>query len=496
MSANLGGPMCDGVRFFDQAQCGPLMRVGPVYLEECSPGDRGGLARLLKKAAPKLSHRCQSCGLFFERSVAAPSALSDQSGQPHFQEKGAMTFCRVEKRVTRCMTMAHQEGKKSAFEPELSKGSGSMRVRAAVTEQRDASFELEDVALDAPRADEVLVRMVATGICATDAHVRQQLIPAPLPAVLGHEGAGIVVAVGTSVAHLHVGDHVVLSYHWCGQCKPCLSGHAAYCDNLWQANFAGARLDGSIGVQRQGGGKLHAHFFGQSSFATYALAHQRNAIKVPRDVPLEILAPLGCGLQTGAGAILNALKVPIGGTVVVFGVGAVGLAAIMASKVADAATVIAVDVNAARLELARELGATHVINAASVNDIAAAIRQIESRGVEFALDTSGRASNLEAGIGALAPLGRFGFVAFGEHSNAVLDASKLTVGQTLQGIIQGDAASSLMIPDLIGLYRSGRFPFDRLITFYDFEDINAAFDDATSGRVIKAVLRFPTEEAH
>lgn len=366
-------------------------------------------------------------------------------------------------------------------------------ARAAVTERKDSPFVIHDVTIEDPRPDEVLVRMVATGICATDAHVRQQLLPVPLPVVLGHEGAGIVERVGSMVTHLEPGDHVVLSYHSCGQCKPCLSSHPAYCDKVWEANFAGARLDGSIGLDAQGKGDLHAHFFGQSSFATYALAHQRNTVKVPSDLPLDILGPLGCGLQTGAGAILKSMKVPVGATVAIFGVGAVGLAAIMAARVADAATVIAIDVNEQRLKLATELGATHVVNPAGEVDVSAAIRQIEQRGVEFVLDTSGRASNLDVGIGALAPLGRFGFVAFNADSGATVDASRLTVGQTLHGIIQGDAVSALMIPELIGLYRRGRFPFDRLINFYDFADINQAFDDVAAGRVIKAVLRFKSQ---
>lgn len=371
----------------------------------------------------------------------------------------------------------------------------TQQARAAVIERKDGPFIVQDVTIEAPRPDEVLVQIVATGVCATDAHVRQQLLPTPLPAILGHEGAGIVERVGSTVTHVTPGDHVVLSYHSCGQCKPCLSSHTAYCDKVWAANFAGARLDGSSGVGRQGGEDVHAHFFGQSSFATYALAHQRNTVKVPNDVPLEILGPLGCGMQTGAGAILKAMKVPVGATVAVFGVGAVGLAAIMAARVADAATIIAIEVNVERLELARELGATHVVNASGGADICAEIRQIVQRGVEFILDTSGRAENLDVGIGALAPLGNFGFVAFNEHSGATVDAARLAVGQTLQGIIQGDAVSALMIPELIGLYRSGRFPFDRLITFYNFADINQAFDDVAAGRVIKAVLRFATPAA-
>ena len=366
-----------------------------------------------------------------------------------------------------------------------------MEIRAAVA-RVPGVFSLEPVELDAPGPGELRVRIVAAGLCHTDVAALDQDLPFPLPAVLGHEGAGIVERVGSTVTHLKPGDHVLLSYHSCGQCKPCLSAHPAYCDKVWEANFAGARLDGSIGVSGQDAGELHAHFFGQSSFATYALAHQRNTIKVPSDIPLEILGPLGCGLQTGAGAILTAMKVPVGASVAIFGVGAVGLAAIMAARVADAATIIAIDVNEPRLKLASELGATHVINAAGGVDVSAAIRQIERRGVEFVLDTSGRASNLDAGVGALAPLGHFGFVAFNAHSGATVDVSRLSVGQTLQGIIQGDAVSALLIPELIGLYRSGRFPFDRLITFYDFSEINQAFDDVAAGRVIKAVLRFQT----
>lgn len=364
---------------------------------------------------------------------------------------------------------------------------------AAVLQEKDGPFVLRNVELETPRPDEVLIRMVATGICATDAHVRQQLMPTPLPAILGHEGAGVVERVGSVVSHLKPGDHVVLSYHSCGQCKPCLSSHSAYCDHVWETNFAGARLDGTIGVSSADGNKLHAHFFGQSSFATYALANHRNAIKVPDDVPLELLGPLGCGFQTGAGSVLKALRVPVGASIAIFGVGAVGLAAIMAAKVADAAVIIAIDVNAERLKLACELGATHCVNPREQTDVALAIRDIASRGVEFVLDTSGRKENLDSGIGALAPMGQFGFVAFNDHSGAVVEASRLTVGQSLTGIIQGDAISGLMIPELVGLYRSGRFPFDRLLTFYDFTEINEAFDDVAAGRVIKAVLRFPPQ---
>ncbi|WP_199254642.1 NAD(P)-dependent alcohol dehydrogenase [Mycolicibacterium mengxianglii] len=366
----------------------------------------------------------------------------------------------------------------------------STTSRAAVVESKDGPFEFRDIEVEDPRPDEVLIRLVATGICATDAHVRAQRIATPLPAVLGHEGAGVVERVGTAVTAVEPGDHVVLSYHSCGQCKPCMSSHAAYCERVWAANFAGARLDGSNGLHVDQGIAPHGHFFGQSSFSTYALANQRNTIKVPSDLPLEVMAPLGCGFQTGAGAVLKALAVPVGASFAVFGVGAVGMAAVMAAQVAGASTIVAVDVDAGRLKLARELGATHIINPGQVDDLTGALRAIEKRGLEYVLDTSGRKENLDAGIGALAPQGRFGFVAFHEGGGAMVDAGRLSVGQSLQGIIQGDAVSSLLINELAQLYRTGRFPIDRLLSFYDFADINTAFADTGSGRVTKAVLRF------
>ncbi|WP_224401712.1 NAD(P)-dependent alcohol dehydrogenase [Pseudonocardia sp. ICBG1034] len=371
----------------------------------------------------------------------------------------------------------------------------SVSARAAVLETKDGAFEMRDITVDEPRPDEVLVRIVATGICATDAHVRARRIATPLPVVLGHEGAGVVERVGAAVTAVRPGDHVVLSFHSCGVCPPCVAAHPAYCDRVWDANFAGARLDGTNGLHAADGAAGVAprgHFFGQSSFATYALAHQRNTVKVPADVPLDVLAPLGCGFQTGAGAVLTALGVTRGSSFAVFGTGAVGLAAVMAARIAGAATVIAVDVEQTRLDLARELGATHVVDAGRVDDLSAALRAVVPRGTDFALDTSGRTQNLTAGVDALAPMGRFGFVAFHDGADAMVDASRLAVGQSLHGIIQGDAVSALLINELISLHRDGRFPIDRLTTHYDFADIDTAFDDVASGAVLKAVLRFPT----
>jgi aryl-alcohol dehydrogenase len=362
-----------------------------------------------------------------------------------------------------------------------------MRARAAVAEEQAQPFVIEDVELDEPQGDEVLVKMVATGICQTDAHVWNQQIPAPFPIVLGHEGAGVVERVGPDVKDLRPGDHVVLSFQACGHCAQCLSGRPAYCDQALAANFSGARLDGTRGLHRAGsvGGEIHGHFFGQSSFATHALATRRNSVKVPDDAPLELLGPLGCGLQTGAGAVLNSFDVPAGASVAVFGTGAVGFGAVMAAHLSGAGTIVAVDINPQRLALVEELGATHTLNARQV-DVAKQIRRITGRGVAYVLDTTGRAEMLDHAIDSLAPVGQVGLVAGGP---GVVPASKLGLGMSVRGIVQGDAIPQLFIPKLIQMYQSDRFPINRLVRFYEFDDINAAFADAARGDVIKPVLR-------
>ncbi|WP_179403934.1 NAD(P)-dependent alcohol dehydrogenase [Burkholderia guangdongensis] len=360
---------------------------------------------------------------------------------------------------------------------------------AAVLREPHGAFTLENLVLDDPRPDEVLIKMVACGVCQTDSHFRDQLMPIELPAVLGHEGAGVVERVGSAVTSVVPGDHVVLSFNSCGHCAACDTGHPAYCDHLFLMNFAGTRADGTTGLADSNGTPIRGRFFGQSSFATFSLANERNVVKVPNDLPLAMLAPLGCGFQTGAAAVLHTLDVPQRASIAIFGVGAVGLAAIMASKIARAGTIIAIDVNDERLQLAQALGADHTINASNA-DAAAVIRAISPRGVDFVLDTSGRKESLEAGLAALAIMGKFGFVAFNPAAGAVLDASRLSAGQSLQGIVQGDATPQDFIPRLIEFYRDGVFPFDRLIRFYEPADIDKAFSDAARGETIKPVIRF------
>ncbi len=365
-------------------------------------------------------------------------------------------------------------------------------IKAAVVREPRAPLVLENGHIEAPRPDEVLVRVVATGVCHTDMVVRDQLFKTPLPMVLGHEGAGIVEAVGEAVTEVVPGDHVVMTYMWCGHCHTCESGHPAHCENMGALNFGGGRLDGSHATTDAQGQPVHDHFFGQSSFSTLALANEKNIVKVDKDAPLELLGPLGCGIQTGSGAVLQALGVKPGSSFAAFGTGAVGLAAIMAAKIAGATKIIAVDVTPSRLDLAKELGATHVVNSRETGPVAA-IREITGGGADYTLECSGRAPVLRQAIDALAVLGQCGIVgATPEGTETPININDVMIpGRRIVGIVQGDVVSKIFIPMLIEFHRQGRFPFDKLVRFYPFDQINQAIADSEAGVTIKPILRMP-----
>jgi aryl-alcohol dehydrogenase len=332
--------------------------------------------------------------------------------------------------------------------------------------------------MEIPREDEVLVHIVASGICRTDIDFCDHWFEEPDAIVLGHEGAGVVGQVGDKVKTVCPGDPVVLSYQSCGRCLPCRSGRPTACEQFWEANFGFQRLDGSNALWRSG---VRGHFFGQSSFATHALATERNLVKVADDIPLELLAPLGCGLQTGAGTVMNSLAVPKKASIAIFGTGAVGLAAVMAARIVGATPIIGVDIVPSRLALARTLGAGYAIDNRR-EDIAAGIAAITGSGVDYVVETTGSPEMHRLAIDVLNPHGTAALLT-GESGTA------LAHGRRTLGIIEGDAVPQRFIPDLIGLYRAGAFPFDRLVKFYEFGDINRAMADARSGDTIKPVLR-------
>ncbi|MXN77134.1 alcohol dehydrogenase catalytic domain-containing protein [Burkholderia sp. 4701] len=362
-------------------------------------------------------------------------------------------------------------------------------IVAAVVRGKGQPFTLEAARLRAPVDDEVRVRIVAAGMCHTDLIVRDQYYPVPLPAVLGHEGAGVVEAVGPHVRSLAPGDHVVLTYGHCGQCATCCAGRTSYCADFHARNFGGCGHDGQCAITTPDGAPLHDHFFSQSSFATYALSRERSAIKVPKDAPLRLLGPLGCGIQTGAGAVIHSLKVTPGARFVTLGAGAVGMSAVLAARLAGAATIVAVDVVPGRLALALALGATHAVDSREPGWVEI-VRAITGGGADFALESTGRPALLAQGVAALAPLGALGVVgASPQGTQAAFDVNDLLIaGKRIQGICEGDSVPRTFIPELVELHMQGRFAFDRLVKFYAFDEINQAAADSAAGAVLKPIL--------
>ena len=363
-----------------------------------------------------------------------------------------------------------------------------MRAKAAVVEE-SGTFRIEELTLDEPRSNEVLVRNVATGICPADTAVRDRHFSMSLPAVLGHEGAGVVEAVGDSVTGVEPGDHVVSSFDYDGTCRNCREGNVAYCSNFTEYNFSGVRgTDTSTPLHRDG--DPVGLFFGQSSFATHSVTSERQVVLVRDDVPLEMLGPLGCGVQTGSGAVINSLSADAGTSIAVFGVGTVGLSAVMGAVVKGCTTIVAIDLSRERLEMAKHLGATHVVHADEGANLVEQVREVADGGVDYSLDTTSVPRVVRQAVEVTRIPGTCGLLggAPTEQSPA-LDMNDVLRGRTVRGVSQGDSVPDVFIPRLIELHRQGRFPFDELLSFYEFEDIDRAFDDLTSGRTIKPVLR-------
>jgi aryl-alcohol dehydrogenase len=367
-----------------------------------------------------------------------------------------------------------------------------MEITAAVAVQAGEPFQIRTVELAELRPDEVRVRLVATGICHADVIARKQIYPVPLPAVFGHEGAGIVEAVGSHATRLAVGDQVVLGFNFCGDCLTCGSGHVASCENIGAYSFGGKRPDGSSPLSIDGE-TISGWFFGQSSFATHANVPERIAVKVPSDVPASLLGPLGCGIMTGSGAVMNVLAPRPGSSFAVFGTGAVGFSGLLAAKAMGCTTIIAVDVAASKLEAALRLGATHAVNSAETDPVAAILEITGGRGVEFALDAVGVSAVFTQMANSLTRRGHGVLVGAAPPGDAArLDIGVLlnTAAPRLSIVTEGDAAPQEFIPRLVRLYKAGLFPLDELVTTFPFSDIEKACAALENGEVIKPVLTF------
>ena len=367
-------------------------------------------------------------------------------------------------------------------------------IQAAVAHDPEQPFRTTAVELRAPGPEELLVRVVATGICHTDVMTKAKGL-CEFPIVLGHEGVGVIEQVGTSVTEFEIGDHVIMSYDYCDECVHCDAEKPSYCVDHGSLNFAGTRPGGERTHHTPGSAvaDIGGSFFQQSSFATHALAHSTNTIKVDKSLPLATLAPLACGVQTGAGTVFNTLEVAAATGIAIFGCGCVGLSAVMAAKVAGAATIIAVDLNTTRLEMALELGATHAFNPTEFADgdaLLAAIGDAVPGGCNYSIDTTGNPGVLRQAFDSCGPRGVTAMIAPGVPGTEVtVEMMGLLPGKSLRGVIQGDSVSKTFIPKLIELWQAGSFPFDKLITTFESIDaIEEAVVAMSAGDAIKPVV--------
>ncbi len=358
-----------------------------------------------------------------------------------------------------------------------------MEITAAVLRTTDGPYRLERVRLDDPGAGQVLVRIVGAGLCHTDQLPRA--MEGLCPVITGHEGAGIVEAIGPDVLDLQAGDHVVCSYDSCGECAPCVQGRPWSCDTFLARNLTGRNADWTTGAHDAEGNEIGSRWFGQSSFATHAVVGARNVVKVDASLPLELLGPLGCGLLTGAGSVLEALSVESGQSLVVFGTGAVGLAAIMAAAAVGASPIVAVDLHAKRLELAAELGATATV-VGGTDATLGSVMEAVGGAADFSFDTTGVPAVILDALRILRLGGHAGLVGI-QTGDLTLDPGIL-VGKHVSSILEGNADPRVVIPRLLALWQDGTFPIERLVQTFPLAAINEAEEASLSGEVIKPVL--------
>jgi S-(hydroxymethyl)glutathione dehydrogenase/alcohol dehydrogenase len=367
-------------------------------------------------------------------------------------------------------------------------------MKAAICWEKDHPVQVQDVTLDPPRRDEVRVRLVASGVCHSDLSVVTGVIPAKLPLVLGHEGAGVVEEVGEGVSHLAPGDHVVMAWVTpCGRCFYCRIGHPELCEIGTRINDTNRMPDGSTRVHRDGQ-ELNV-YSAIGTMAEHAVVPANAAVKVPKEAPLDKCALLACSVMTGVGAVFNTAKVTPGSRVAVYGAGGVGLNVIQGAVIAGAERIVAVDAQPRKLELARAFGATDVVDATK-GDAAKAIRALtDGRGVDYAFDAVGRKETIEAALASVRRAGTCVVIGIGSRSEAVsVNAFLLPLMEKrLVGCWYGGANVHVEIPRLLGLYRAGKLKLDELVTrTYRLDEVNQAFADMTSGANARGVILFPS----
>src|SRR5690348_2557758 len=368
-----------------------------------------------------------------------------------------------------------------------------MKVKAAICWEPHRPLEVDEIDLEGPRAGECLVRLVATGVCHTDAYTMSGRDPSGLfPAVLGHEGGGIVEEIGPGVSAVKRGDHVIPLYiPECRSCEFCLSGKTNLCSALLTTQGKGLMPDGTSRLSHRGR-PLH-HYMGTSTFAEYTVVPEIALAKIRPDAPLEKVCLLGCGITTGIGAVLNTAKVHPGATVAVFGLGGVGLSVVQGAVMAGAARIVGIDTNPAKFAMARQLGATDCLDPRSVASVAEAVVEMTDGGVDFSFECIG---NVEVMGQALACAHKgwgqsivIGVAGAGEeiHARPFL----LVTGRAWRGTAFGGTRGRTQLPQYVDWYMSGRLEVDAMITHtMALDDINRAFDLMARGESIRSVVRY------
>ncbi len=365
-------------------------------------------------------------------------------------------------------------------------------MKAAVLYEPRSRFVVEDVEVQEPKHGEVMVRMVAGGVCHSDLHVVKGDMVAPLPAILGHEGAGIVEMVGKGVTSVQKGDHVIPLWRVsCGQCEWCLGGRPALCDRGFQIRSKGCLADGTSRFRK--GSTEIKHFAGVSTFANLSVMMEQAVVKIRSDIPLEKAALVGCGVITGVGAVVNAAQVRPGSSVAVFGTGGVGLNVIQGAALVGAGKIIAVDLLDNKLEFAREMGATHEVNASQTDPVARIKELTGGQGADYAFEVIGLPETISQSVEVLRKRGIAVIVGVTRPEATIPLATFPMVFQerTVMGSIYGSARPRVDIPTLIDLYMEGKLKLDPLLTrAYPLEEINEAYEALERGETARSVVTF------
>jgi S-(hydroxymethyl)glutathione dehydrogenase/alcohol dehydrogenase len=371
-------------------------------------------------------------------------------------------------------------------------GRSVMKAQAAVLFEVGKKLELCEVDVQAPGPGEVLVRMAVGGVCHSDLHVMTGHLVASLPAILGHEGSGVVADVGPGVASVKAGDHVIPLWRMsCGFCEYCSDGRPALCPEGTQIRMTGRLLDGTTRFSL--GGREIKHFAGVSSFAQYSVIPEKAILKIPADFPLDRAALLGCAVITGVGAAINAARVRPGSSVAVFGTGGVGLNVVQGAAIAGAEKIIAIDLVDRKLEYATRFGATHTINPASGSPVEQVRALTGGRGVDYAFEVIGLPAVMRQAFDCLAKRGTAVVVGVAPMTAevAVPVMSLVYEERVLTGSVYGSSRPRIDIPKLMELYRIGRLKLDELLTrSYPFREINEAYEALERGEVARSVVAF------